>query len=231
VSIIDTTGSKVSLSDFAVDAGLDRATVLELPSFLEATVIGVDNSDPRLTCLWSQIREAVDTGAAFLAVNDSDGAPHSRKDDPKAEITGPTGLRSEVKFPQEGVYGFEIACTLGLRVRRDTIVFSVRQLPTAAKPRIIRPGPGDSLAAEQAYYVQWEMPDAGKGPVKVQVSLNDGETWILLAEHYPGKDGLPVFPWTPAKALGISAHCLIQVTSDADTTLHARMDGAFYLIQ
>ncbi|MEO7423794.1 MAG: hypothetical protein ABI036_01330 [Fibrobacteria bacterium] len=235
VGVIDTTGGKDSLPDFTVAAGADQQAVLELTSFLEARVAGVAHTDPRLTCLWRQIQETgeAESGAPLPPPSEDTGGspPPNTHDGRKAEIKSPTALRSEVRFPAEGVYSFEIACTYGLRVRLDTIVFSVRKLPPPAKPRIIQPRPGDSLVAEHAYNVQWEMPDAGKGLVKVQVSLNNGETWTELAEHYPGKDGLPIFPWTPARTLGISAHCLIQVTSDADSTLHARMDGAFYLIQ
>ncbi len=232
VGLVDTTGRKDSLPDFTVHAGSDQEAVLELPAFLEAGVTGLDKTDPRLTCLWRQIKQAGDSGRRDTLVPVPpllDTAGPIPAFDGKAAIFSPTSLRSEVRFPQEGVYQFEIACTLGLRIRLDTVVFSVRRLPPPPRPRIIQPRPGDTLVADRAYTVQWEMPD--KGPVKVQVSVNNGETWLALAEHYPGKDGLPILPWTPARSLGVSAHCLIQVTSDADTSLHASMEGAFNLLQ
>ncbi|HKP95567.1 MAG TPA: hypothetical protein VJ385_07410 [Fibrobacteria bacterium] len=75
------------------------------------------------------------------------------------------------------------------------------------------------------------MPDKGKGSVSVQVSVDNGETWIHLADHYTGLGGLPILPWTPDKGLGASSRCLIQVTNDADSTMRARMEGFFNLIQ
>lgn len=231
VSTVDTSGGKDSLPEFSVIAGPDHEAFIELPGVLEAKVLGVGPTDPRLSFLWQQILGAGDSGRAdtLLHIPPDSLPPLKPGEVRKAIILTPTQLRTELKFQYEGVYKFEIAATLGLRVRTDTVLLSVRRLPPPVKPRIILPAPGDSLVEGRAYSIQWEMPD--KGPVTVQVSVNNGETWISLASHYSGKDGLPIFPWIPEKSLGISTRCLIQVGSEADTTLHARMDGFFNLLQ
>ncbi|MDB5049140.1 MAG: hypothetical protein JWO30_2211 [Fibrobacteres bacterium] len=228
VGVIDTTGGKDSIPEFSVTVGANHQAVIELPSFLEATVSGAGKTDPRLSFLWRLIKDAGDSGRADTLLHDT-LPPPKPGETRRAEIVSPTSLRSEVRFSAEGVYQFEIAATIGLRTRTDTVVISVSKLPPPPTPRIIQPRPGDSLVEGRSYNIQWEMPD--KGPVTIQVSVNNGETWSSLAEHYSGKDSLPIFPWIPAKTLGVSQRCLIQVTNDAAPTLRARMEKPFNLLQ
>jgi hypothetical protein len=218
VGSVDTVGHD-SLPDFSVTVGSDREAFLEVPAYLEAKVIGVDAADPRLTVSWKWIPTAGDSAVPPMA------------DPGKAVLSVPTALRTEVKFAGEGVYSFQFAATLGVRTRMDTILISVRRLPSPPKPRIIQPHPGDTAVAGRALTIQWEMPDAGKGPVTIRFSADSGATWIPLIQKYGGKDSVPAFPWTPSKESGVSSKCLIQVTSDLDTTLQARMEGVFNLLQ
>jgi hypothetical protein len=228
VGVVDTSRSKDSIPAFTVFAASDHEAFLEVASFLEAKLAGIDAADPRLSLLWRQLRGPGDSGLADTSFHDSLQKPPPGGLHPPL-IVSPTQIRSEVKFIDEGVYHFEIAATVALRTRSDTVTISVRHLPPPPKPRIIQPHPGDSLVEGRDYSISWEMPL--KGAVTIQVSINNGEKWVTLAEHYLGKDGVPILPWTPSRELGASSRCLIQVLSEADTTSHARMEGPFYLIQ
>ncbi|GEM_PF-1666056 len=225
------TSHKDTLPAYTVFAGDPHEAFVELASFLEGKIAGPGATDSRLSVLWRLIKDAADSGRADSLPHDT--IPHDTlhpKTQPRhADIHSPTLLRSEVHFTEEGVYEFELAATLGVRTLTDTVVISVRHLPPPGKPRIIKPGPGDSVLAGKVYNIQWEMQD--KGPALVQVSVDSGVKWITLAEHYPGQAGLQVFPWTPSRDLGASAKCFIQVRSDADTTQRARMEKPFTLLQ
>ncbi|MDB5106835.1 MAG: hypothetical protein JWP91_4524 [Fibrobacteres bacterium] len=221
VGAVDTTHLHDSIPEFSVSAGTNHEAFLGQPSFLEANVAGIGSADSRLSFLWRLIKEAADSGRA--------GEPffHDGFGPRYATIISPTRLRTEVRFSEEGVYQFEIAATIGLHTRMDTVIISVRRLPPPP-PRIILPRPGDSLVPGRAYNIQWDMPY--KGPVTVQVSVSNGAKWITLAQAYAGKDGLPILPWVPDRELAPSSQCLIQVISDADTTLRAGMSAPFNLI-
>jgi hypothetical protein len=77
--------------------------------------------------------------------------------------------------------------------------------------------------------IQWDMPD--KGPFRIQISVDSGSKWIDLARNFTGPSGIPVFPWTPSRELGTSSKCLVQVTSERDTALVAKMPGLFNILQ
>lgn len=224
VGLVDTTGGKDSIPDFRVQAESDREGFLEVGGFLVARMTGIDPGDSRLSFLWTQIQRLRDSGFVDTPFYDPIGfMPNSMFH--RALISNPTRLSSEVRFEGEGVYEFQIAATLGFRIRTDTVVISVRRLPQPIKPRIIQPEPGDSLVAGRIFNIQWEMP---RGLVTVQVSLDSGTTWLNLAQH---KDGPPYLPWTPARDLGTSRRCLIRVFHETDSTLVAIMPGPFNLLQ
>lgn len=235
IGSLDTIRGQDSIPGFSVQAGPDREAVVELGSALEANVTGIDAADPRLSFLWRQLKGDGDSGRADTLYEDSlpqdSILPPGSGSLRRADILSPTSLRSEVRFDAEGVYQFEITATLGLRARTDTVILSVRRLPPPAGPRIIQPRPGDSLVLGRAYTIQWEMPDNGRGPVRIRVSANGGGTWSTLAENYSGKDGLPILPWVPADSLGATSHALIQVASQADSTVTGVMPGPFNLLQ
>jgi hypothetical protein len=108
---------------FMLNAGPDREAFLGGSNFLQAKIMGVEDTDARLSVLWKQIHERGDTSAH------------------RALLVSPTTLYTEVKFPAEGVYRFAVAATVGLRTLRDTVLISVRKQPIPA-PRIIQPKPG-----------------------------------------------------------------------------------------
>lgn len=224
VGAIDTTGGMDSLPDFRVLAGPDHEGFLDVRVFLVAKMAGIDPGDSRLSFLWTQIQRTSYGGFIDTAFHDSIGfkpGPGYRR----AFISNPTRLSSEVKFEGEGVYEFQIAATLGFRIRTDTVVISVRRLPQPINPRVIQPEPGDTLMAGRIFNIQWEMP---RGPVTVQVSLDSGSTWLNLAQR---KDGPPYLPWTPSRGLGSSRRCLIRVFHEMDSSMVAIMSGPFNLLQ
>ncbi|MEO6098312.1 MAG: hypothetical protein ABIW76_22620 [Fibrobacteria bacterium] len=229
---VDTTHQD-SIPKFEVFAGESHEAFLEVASFLEGKVGGAGGSDPRLSVLWRLIKEAADSGRADPIPRDTiphDTIPGKPNPGPRrADILSPTQLRSEVRFTEEGVYAFELAATIGVRAKTDTVMVSVRRLPPPTMPRIIKPGPGDTLVGGHSYSIQWEMP--GKGPVTIQVSLDGGIKWVDLAQGYMDKEGLPIYTWTPPKEFGTSASCLVQIINEADSSLHARMEKPFSLLQ
>jgi hypothetical protein len=224
IGVVDTTVGMDSIPDFKVVAEPDHEGFLDVGGFLVAKMSGIDPGDSRLSFLWTQIQRSFYGGFTDTAFHDSMG-PKPGPGFHRAFITSPTRLNSEVKFEGEGVYEFQIAATLGFRVRTDTVVISVRRLPQPIIPRVIQPEPGDSLLAGRIFNIQWEMP---RGPVTVQVSLDSGATWLNLAQH---KDGPPYLPWTPSRELGASRRAFIKVFHEADTSLVAIMPGPFNLLQ
>ena len=194
-------------SGFAIMAGPNRDAFLGVSSLLEAKVLNADPKSPRLSILWREI---------FLK---SDSAVRH------ALITNPTSPRTEVRFPVEGVYQFEVTGTLGLITKRDTLVVSVHQAPPPPHPRIVQPMPAEVMIPGQPYKIMWEMPI--KTPVNLRFSPNSGEKWLVLAEKFVNPDGVPVFSWIPPPELAGSKLCLIEIRSSEDTTMVAIMDGPF----
>jgi hypothetical protein len=214
--------------DFEVFAGEAHEAFVDEPGFLEGKVTGNGATDPRLSLLWRLIKEAPDSPPVDTLLDKPSPPPPPPH---KADIRSPTQLRSEVRFKEEGVYEFALDATIGVHTKTDTVVISVRRLPPTVRPRIIKPGPGEIVAIGKPYDIHWEMP--AKGPVTIQVSVDTGAgaKWVNLAQGYPGKDGLAVYPWTPSSDLGASAKCLIQILNEADTTMRAKTEKPFTLVQ
>lgn len=207
VSTVDPIHNPGSDSLTVIDAGPDREVFMDAPTFLDAHVPGVDPKNPRLAIVWRQLERDGDTALA----GDT--------------ILNPTLLHSEIRFFGEGAYTFQVTATLGLQTRSDTLVLSVKKIPPPPRPRLIQPRPNDTLLSGRPFPITWEMPV--RGPVTVRASANNGEKWIVLAEHLDVKGGPAIFNWTPSAEFGLTVRGLVQVRLDADTTQAAVSEGMF----
>lgn len=228
---LDTTHPVDTIPAFSIKASGGRTVFLGEPVILEAGLVGIPASDPRVSILWRWLKEGADSLGAHpvdTAVHPKDTVPPKPGAVPTAKILTPTSLRTEVRFSAEGIYRFAVTATVGIKTAFDSMTIAVRA-PTPPKPHIIRPRPSDSLILGKPYDIQWEM--AGKGPYTIEASNNNGEKWIQLAAKYIPKEGLQTYPWTPARELGASIHCLIRVTDETDPANQAVMEGVFHLVQ
>ncbi len=194
----------------SIDAGPDREVFLEAPSFLSASVKGVDSANPRLAIVWRQLNRIGDSALA----GDT--------------ILHPTQMHTEIHFLGEGVYTFQVSATLGSQSKADTVVLSVKKIPPPPHPRIIQPRLNDTLRAGIAYPITWEMPQPG--PVTIRASANNGEKWIVLVEHLDVKGGPAIFNWTPTAEFGTTVRGLVQVRLVADTSVVAESGGFFSVV-
>jgi hypothetical protein len=220
---IDTVRSGDSLPDFQVAAPDAFETFVEGQTFLEAKVIGISATDPRLTVLWKWMPDSTHLADSL------NPDLHSVKTDPppSAELVSPTSLRTEVHFHGDGVFRFLVSATLGSRIRSDSVLVSVRHL-TPPEPAVLHPAPAESLMLGKPYHVQWQM--QGKGPYTLEVTTTGGERWIVLESHYTSPDSLQIYTWTPSLDLGVSDRCLLRVIDVVDTTLVATTKDFFHLI-
>ncbi len=221
VGSIDTTGKHDTIPQFEISAGIDRKVLLGQQAVLEAKLIGVQPTDPRLSVLWTWMRDPADSVPHDTLPPIKPGLPPRR-----AEILTPTALRSEVRFDADGIYRFLVTATVGVRSHSDTVTVQV-QRPEPPKPAILHPVPAESLVVLKSYDIQWAMP--GKGPYTIEFSPNNGEKWMPIATHYQGRESLQTFPWTVPEA-GVSARCLLRVSDEVDTLAHAVMAGNFSII-
>jgi hypothetical protein len=213
---IDTAAPPDTVPDFAIAAPEPHETYAEFPDNLEATVSGISPDDPRLSILWKFLP---DTAASSDTAN-------GRGFRPPPAILAPTSLRTEVRYRGDGVYRFQVSAAAGARIRFDTALVSVRHLPPPP-PMVVHPAPAESLFLGRPYMVQWMMP--GKGPYFLDLSLDNGATWIPLAIHYLSPNGLQLFPWTPPSSLPPSDSCLLRVGDESDSTLRAATPAVFIL--
>ncbi|MBW8889138.1 MAG: hypothetical protein JF616_15395 [Fibrobacteres bacterium] len=220
---IDTVPSGDSLPDFQIAAPPAFETFVEGHTYLEAKVIGISATDPRLSVLWKWLPDSTHRADSLAPdLHSADPQPP-----PLAEILSPTSLRTEVRFHGDGVFRFLVSAKLGSRTRSDSVVVSVRHLPPP-EPAVIHPAPAESLHLAKTYNVQWQM--QGKGPYTLAVSTTGGERWIVLESHYTSPDSLPIYAWTPSIDLGVSDRCLLRVTDAVDTTLVATTKDFFHLV-
>jgi hypothetical protein len=216
---------------FAVEAGEPLQAYIGTLTQLDGKIIGASPNDARLSVIWRHLKDSADTIQRDTLPHPPASPPVPPKPDSglrKVEILKPTSLKPEIRFTAEGYYRFEFRATLGVRSQADTVTVSVTKKPPPT-PRIVLPGPGDTVRTGRAYPVQWEMPKSG--PVTISVSLDSGRAWIELARGYTAKDLQPVYPWIPAESLGSSNRCLLKVRSEADSTLEAGMDAMFRLMK
>ena len=187
--------------------GADREAHVGDVNVLEASLVNEDSSDARLSILWRQI----------------DG-----QDTANVKIGNPTRLSTSVTFLAEGAYRFQVNVTLLKTTVRDTVRFTVRSVTMPVGLRLVQPKPGDSLVAGKEHDIFWEMPSVA--PVTLLYSPDGGVSWDTLAQHFSGKGGSTVFPWTPATNSPATNTGLLEVRSESDTT-SSRTKGTFSVVK
>ncbi len=218
---IDTLEPPDTIPAFDVVAPTPHETFLGMPEFLEAAMVGVSASDPRLSILWKWLPDS-----AWLpdsqAVNGGMPPPP-----PPVEILSPTTLRTELYFRREGVYAFQVSATVGSRVRTDTTLVYIKRLPPPG-PAVLHPVPAESVSLSKPYTIEWQM--IGKGPYTVQLSVDNGAYWFPLVVHYYPPYGWKRLNWVWPTDAPPADRCLIRVNDESDTTLRAVMTAPFSLV-
>jgi hypothetical protein len=220
---IDTAHPGDSIPAFQIVAPAPHDAYLEVPSFLEAKIVGISATDPRLSILWKSLPEVARFPDSLDPAPLTDTVPP-----PSADLVSPYLLRTEVKFHGEGVFRFLVTAIVGQRISTDTALVSVRHLPTS-DPKVLLPAPDDSLVLGRLFDIQWQMP--GKGPYNLEVSTDAGKLWLPIYANYVPPGDLQTYAWTPSPDLGISDSCLVRVKDVTDSGRVAVMQHVFHLIR
>ena len=220
---IDTLRPGDSIPDFQILAPTPHDAYLEVTSYLEAKIVGISATDPRLSIIWRWLPEV------GRLPDSLDPDPHTGTEPPpSAVLVSPTSLRTEVQFHGDGVYRFLVTAIVGQRSSSDTALVSVMHLPTS-DTKVLHPRPADSLVLGRPFDIQWQMP--GTGPYTLELSINNDTMWIPIALHYASPGNLQVYSWTPSPDLGTTDSARVRIKDETDTTRQAVMQNFFHLIR
>ncbi len=128
-------------------------------------------------------------------------------------FSAPTAAATAVKFIDPGPYTLLVTVQDGLSTAKATLFVDVRLRPPP-EPKFLYPEPEQVLVLGVATRIAWESPFIGTG--RLEISLDEGATWKVLAEEVLLKPGLNSFAWTPPLEWEIllpeeQAKCLIRL--------------------
>jgi hypothetical protein len=107
----------------------------------------------------------------------------------------------------KGVYGFSFYAP-------------PRSCPGQAPLSVLTPNGGEVVPLSRGYNVRW-LADSTVGPVRIEVSTNNGATWQLERDLVPN-NGL--YGWWPTTA---TTQARIRISSTANPTIRAVSAGPF----
>jgi hypothetical protein len=96
---------------------------------------------------------------------------------------------------------------------------------TPPQVEVLAPNGGETLVANAPTTVQWSAADvSGIAGVELYLSLDDGDTWRVLAE---GLTNTGSFQWFPANRPSTTARFRVEAVDNAFNEAHDDSDGAF----
>jgi hypothetical protein len=169
----DTLPERPKENPLRVSAGEDRVLFVGEDNRLQATVEG--QTGEKLSFVWSTISQPSGVRPPLYS--------------------SATNQATGIKFAEPGPYKILVTVQDGIFTACDTLFADVRFRPPP-EPKFLYPEPGKTLLLGQETPIAWEWPFAGPG--RLEISLDQGLTWMVIAADIPIRPGLNSFSWVPS---------------------------------